>query len=449
MENTNITDKLELIQEYLDQERFDYITDIFDTLHAADISELLNHFSRGDDRFTLFTQINKDKWPDVMVELEAPILDSIINRLQVEEISDVINELDADDATDIVGELETEKIEEVLSHVDDEQKQEVLELLAYDENSAGGIMGKEYVAVLESTKVNEIIQIIREKKDEISDLYNIWVVDQRDRLLGIINLKDLVLARGSKTAGDIMTEDYLYVEVDMDQQEVARIFEKYNLIEAAVVDSKHQIIGHITIDDIVDVIEEEAQEDIFRLAGTNDEEIKEIALTKIIKARIPWLIIALFAGLLNAIIMSKYNQILDANLILTYFIPVVIAMGGNVGVQSSSIVIRGLGTGEINLFDMSYRLFKELSVALSNGLIVGLILFGIINLVWANFTVALVCSVSMIIAMFIAGLVGSAVPFILKKLNLDPALSSGPFVTTSNDIIGVFIYLLVANILLI
>ena len=448
MEQLNVRDLLNRIDECLSEEKTDQIAEILSDMHVADISDVLNHFSKSSDRLKIFHQIPREKWGEVLVEAEDPITEEILEELHIPEISEIINNLDSDEAADILAEVEDDKVEEVLESVDAESKEEVLELMNYPEESAGGIMGKEYISVLENKNVNDIIDVIREAKDSFDDFYSVFVTDSRNHLLGRIRLKDLVIARPENTASDIMLEENYFVDAHIDQEDVARMFEKYDLIEIPVVNDRHQLVGHITIDDIIDVIEEEASEDISKLSGTRDEEIKESSYFKIVQARIPWLVVAMFAGLSSAMIMSEFDELLNKLVQLAFFVPVVIAMGGNVGVQSSSIVIRGLATGDINLFDLGHRLFKELIVAIYNSLITSLLLFAIIYFWLGNIEIAIVCCLSMIIAMIFAAIVGATMPFLLEKVNIDPAISSGPFVTTSNDIIGTLIYFWVAQVLL-
>jgi magnesium transporter len=449
MEKFNISEILNQIDALLNEKKVNKIAKILKNIHAADISDILNHFPKSDDRISIFQQVEKEKWGEVLIEAEHPIQEEILEFLEVPDISEIINSLDSDDATDLIAEVDEEIVEEVLESVDEEQKEEVLELLNYPEKSAGGIMGKEFVSVEEHKNVNDIIELIREAKDEISEIYSVYVVDTRKHLLGRIKLKNLVLAKRNMTASDVMKEEQFFVEAGEDQEDVARIFEKYDLVELPVVNEKHQLLGTITIDDIIDVIEEEAQEDFSKMTGTRDEEIKEHDVFKIVKARLPWLLVALVAGMGSAFIMAEFDNLLHVFVKLAYFVPVVIAMGGNVGVQSSSIVIRGLATGEIKLFDLSHRIGKELAVTIYNSIIASIILFLVIFLTWNDLKLAFVGTISMIIAMIVAALVGASIPFLFKRIDIDPALASGPFVTTSNDIIGTLIYFAVAQALMV
>ena len=446
MEDMNLTERLETLQNLLEVNKDAEIRELIAELHAADISEIVNHLSSREDRLKVFSLIDDEELKGaVLIDLEQPLADHILESLEVEDISQIINTMDSDDAADIIGEIaedNSDLAEKVLDQIEADHKAEVLQLLKYDEDSAGGLMSSSYFAIDESMKVNDIINTIR--SSEMDELYNIWVIDSRKRLLGRISLKTVLLAKETKTAAQIMSEDYVYIDVNSKQEDVARSFEKYDLIEAPVVNDKHILLGHITVDDVVDVIEEEAEEDLLRMAGTNDEEVKEISIVKIVKARLPWLVVALLVGLCSSYIIATFHDTLERNVMVSYFITVVIAMGGNVGVQSSTVVIRGLATGDINRVDLSYRMFKELMVSISNGVLVSSILFLIIT-AWKDYYLAMVCSLSMIMSMFIAGLVGALIPFLLERLKLDPALSSGPFVTTSNDILGVLIYFSVAS----
>lgn len=444
-----LTDKLVEIGDLLNDGKTEQLQASIEELHAADIAEMLAHINKSDDRKTIFNLIDPSRRGEVLVEAELPIREELLSEMDTIEKSDVINQLNTDDATDIFIDIDESEREEVLEHVDTEVKEEVLELMTYDEDSAGGLMRKEFVAVHESMTTNEVIEVIRNTRDTGEDVFNVWVVDHRNHLLGRIRLRDLVLSKPNLPASDIMVEEYYWVDVNMEQEDVARIFEKYDLVEIPVVNEKHQLVGHITVDDIVDVIEEEAQEDISKLAGTGAEEIKEISILKIVRARLPWLIVALFAGLGSAYIMLLYDEMLKQFYQLAFFVPVVIAMGGNVGIQSSTIVIRGMATGEIDMYDIGYRLTKELNVAVLNGFLIALILFGLVVLVFGDVTLAIVTTSALIVAVLCAGFVGALVPFLLKKLNIDPALSSGPFITTSNDIIGTFIYFVVAKLIMV
>jgi magnesium transporter len=441
----NINEQILEILDYLSDNKDEKVRDILGVMHNADIADLLIHINKAEDRRRLFNLVDIEHRGGVLIGLETPIIEQLLENLNVEEKSEIINQLDSDDATDILAVIDEEEHEQVLEHVDEEQKEEVLELLAYSDDSAGGLMSKEFVTITEKMPAKDIISEIRRAKDEVEELYNVWVTDERNHLLGRVRMKDLILASPTTIASEIMTDSYHWVNIHDEQEDVARIFEKYDLVEVPVVNEKHQIVGHITIDDIVDVIEDEAHDDFSKLAGTGAEIIKEFSVFRIVRARIPWLIVALFAGIGAASIMSVYDEVLENYFKLAFFIPVVIGMGGNVGIQSSSIVIRGLATGEINMYDIRHRLFKELLVSIMNGVLVSLFLMTLITLFFNDFKLALICSLSMIIAMLLAGVVGAIVPFILKRLNLDPALSSGPFVTTSNDIFGTLIYFLIAQ----
>jgi magnesium transporter len=313
-------------------------------------------------------------------------------------------------------------------------------LLHYPEDTAGGIMAKEFVAVNANSTVEEAIEILRNKREEVENIYQCYVVDDFGKLVGAVSLKELILAKPYSRIREIMDEDIFVIRDDMDQEEVARIFEKYDLVSAPVVNSRHQLIGRITIDDIVDVIQEEAEEDIARYAGIGEEEILDESTWPIIKARIPWLIVAFFGEIVSALVMQMHQATLDQILAAAFFVPLVMAMGGSTGQQSSIIVVRGLATGEIEMRDTRRRLIREIKASILNGLIIAAMIFTIVVIWFGTWQFALILSVTLIIVILNASIFGALIPFAFKKFNIDPANATGPFVATFNDVVGLLIY---------
>ena len=355
--------------------------------------------------------------------------------------------MDSDDATDFVAGLSTEMAEEVLEEAEAEGVEEVRQLMAHKEDTAGGLMALEIVTVNEDSTVDEAIAEIRKKADEVQDIYNVYVVDKEGHLVGTLALKDLILAPGHTPVAEIMNRDFKAVPVTMDQEEVAHFARRYDLVAVPVVDEHGKLLGRITIDDIVDVMQEEAEEDIQRMAGLADEEeLRETSVLKIVRVRIPWLFTGLLGGLISATVLSFYSDSLEKVLSLAFFVPVITAMGGNVGIQSSAIVVRGLAMGEIDFGDIFKRLLKELKIALMNGLILGALIFLVVRIGWhEQVGIAMLVGGALLAVIFVASVIGTTVPLILKRLNIDPALATGPFITTSNDIVGLFIYLALAT----
>jgi len=325
--------------------------------------------------------------------------------------------------------------------VGDEVSEELEKLLPYPEDTAGGLMALEFVAVKADASVKDAIDTIREKREEVENLYYIWVVDDLGKLVGVISLKDLVLEPTDRKISDIMNSEVISVHVDTDQEEVARLVKKYDLVAIPVVGDDQRLAGRITHDDIIDVIEEEADEDISLMAGVIDQEIAEESTLKISRARLPWLIAGLFGGIIAAAVINQFESSLEKVLALSFFFPVIMAMGGSTGTQAATIVVRGLATGDISLMNIGKRLWMEMRVALVNALVCGILLALIVGTWVSDYGLGSVVGLALVLIIVNAGVIGSAVPMALKKWNIDPALATGPFVTTSNDILSLLIYL--------
>jgi len=409
-------------------------------LHPADLADLVEHLE-SDEILAVFKRLTPERAGEVLKEISAPIQEKIANELHDQTITNILNELNSDDATDIFSYLERERAQKIISLVQPEVSEELQKLLGYETDTAGGIMALEFVSVNANSTIQEAIENIRKKREEVENLYYVWVVDDYGKLVGVVSIKDLVLEPQDKKINDIMNPDVISVDVDTDQEEVARIAKQYDLTHMPVVTAQHKLIGRITNDDIMDVIEEEANEDISLMAGVMDQEIAEDSALKISRARLPWLLLGLFGGLISAIVINHFHGSLEKILALSFFIPVIMAMGGNTGTQAATVVIRGLATGEISIVHTGRRLLTELRVALINGILCG-ILLGLVVAFWlSDPQLGLGVGVSLITVILFSGSFGAFVPLLLRKLNIDPALAAGPFITTSNDILGLLIYL--------
>jgi len=437
------------LSELIQSRAFASIKNIFQDLHASDISELLSHLDQ-DERKYGFSLLETEIASDVILELDEEDREEIIESMEPHEIGDIVDEMESDDAADLVGELDDEVAEEVLKELDEEDSLEVQELLRYDEESAGGIMGLEYTAVIEDDSVQTTIEEIRKTSEEAGSIFYVFVTDRLGVLKGIISVDKLIIAQPDTLISDIMDRDVVYVETDEDQEAVAMMFKKYDVVAMPVVTkSTKKLVGRITIDDIVDIIEEEASEDAALVAGSIDEDVTGTSVFKIVRARVPWLITGLVGEILVALTLSQFEKSIAEILALTFFIPIMTAMGGNSAIQSSSIVIRGLATGKITLLDMGEQLLKELRVALINGLLLSSILF-VITFFWlGDIKICIVIGTSLFFVIFLATFNGALFPLLLRKLNFDPALATGPFVTTTNDALGIIVYLGLATFTLI
>jgi magnesium transporter len=433
----NLLDNIRnMIQEqaYSDMER------LIEELHPADLADLVEHLE-SDEMLAVFTRLTPERAGEVLKEVSAPIQGKIAHELDDQTITQILNELNSDDATDIFSYLPRERTQKIIGLVQPDVSEELQKLLGYETDTAGGIMALEFVFVNANSDIRGAIESIREKREDVEKLYYVWVVDDDGKLVGVVSMKDLLLEPIDTKIQDIMNSDVISVDADIDQEEVARIIKQYDLTHVPVVNGQHKLIGRITNDDIIDVIEEEASEDISLMAGVLDQEIAEESALKISRARLPWLLLGLFGGLISAIVINHFHGSLEKILALSFFIPVIMAMGGNTGTQAATVVIRGLATGDISIVHTGKRLLTELWVALINGILCG-ILLGLVVAFWlSDPKLGLGVGVSLITVILFSGSFGAFVPLLLRKLNIDPALAAGPFITTSNDILGLLIYL--------
>jgi len=440
MTQSDYKNLLDTIRNMIQEQAYSDMERLTEELHPADLADLVEHLE-SDEILAVFKLFTPERAGEVLKEISAPIQEKIANELDDQTITQILNELNSDDATDIFSYLERERAQKIISLVQPDVSEELQKLLGYETDTAGGIMALEFVSVNANSTIQEAIENIRKKREEVENLYYVWVVDDYGKLAGVVSIKDLVLEPQDKKINDIMNPDVISVDVDTDQEEVARIAKQYDLTHMPVVTAQHKLIGRITNDDIMDVIEEEANEDISLMAGVMDQEIAEESALKISRARLPWLLLGLFGGLISAIVINHFHGSLEKILALSFFIPVIMAMGGNTGTQAATVVIRGLATGEISIVHTGRRLLTELRVALINGILCG-ILLGLVVAFWlSDPQLGLGVGVSLITVILFSGSFGAFVPLLLRKLNIDPALAAGPFITTSNDILGLLIYL--------
>lgn len=407
--------------------------------HPADIAEMLHRLG-NEDRKRVFYLLNPEKSAEVLAEIDSPVRRGILEALDEEKIVSIIGTLDSDDATDIIGELDEQKALHILSAMPWKAFREVETLLRHDEDTAGGIMALEIVAVEQNRTAEQALDALRRKSDEVEDVYNIYVIDMRGILQGVIPLKDLVLSDPKAKLCEIMDKDPVAVRENQDQEEVANLFTKYDLVAAPVVNAKGQLVGRITVDDVLQVVEEEASEDIARMAGIHSDELRERSIFKLSSVRLPWLLIAFFGEMVSAKVMSHFMPNHGEAIIATFFIPLIMAMGGNMGIQSSTVIIRGLALGDIRLRDTGRSLLRELAVAFFNGLIIALLVWSVVTFWFRTMQFGFVLGLALLSVLFIATLIGTLMPMLLKWAGVDPAVATGPFITTANDVGGLMVY---------
>ena len=415
-------------------------------LHYVDIAEILDELQNEEAKFIYF-RLEEEVQADVLMELEEEVRDRFIKSLSTKEIAEQLENLDSDDAADILYELSDNEIHEVISQMeDDEAADDIVDLLNYDEDTAGGLMQKEFLHVNVDWTVEYALTEIREQAKDVEKVYTIYVVDDYNKLMGVLSLKSLFFSEPQLIIKELFqSKNIISVKVTEEQEEVMRLFDKYGLVSIPVLDYQNKLVGRITIDDVVDIIREEADRD-FQLATGISEKVEDNAsVFKITRARLPWLIIGMLGGTLGAKVISSYEGNISLIPSLAFFIPMITAMGGNVGVQSSAIVVQSLAKG--NQFKSIFsKLGKELLVGLLNGLICSSLIFGI-GSVFGTLNLGLVVSISLFVVIIFASVMGTLIPLILDKYDIDPALATGPFITTLNDVLGLFIYFTVAMLI--
>jgi len=423
------------------------LTVIAAELSPGDLSEIVRPLS-VDDTAHVIRLLPRDLASDVLAEIDKRSVTALMELLTIDAIADIIEEMPSDEAADVVGELDSDQAREVLAAMEEEERDEVRELLQYPPDTAGGLMAKEFVVVDEAATCLQAVEAVRGvDEDDREELHFLYVVDDGGKLSGRIPLVEMLLQPWSTSVIEIMEQDPLRVGVELDQEQVAQYVRTHDLVTLPVVDGEGVMLGVISTDDVLDVIEDEATEDISRLAGTS-EILGETSPIKVARARLPWLMGALLGQVGCILLMQHYEASIQATVALAFFIPAIMAMGGNTGIQTSSVVVRGLATGEVNVYHIGRYLLKELATALINGTLVAAALYAVAALVVGDPALAMVLTISMLSVIVFAAMVGTAIPFMLHRLGIDPAIATGPFITTSNDLVAILIYLSTASLLI-
>ena len=439
--------RLETLQELIGQNREFAIIDLFSTLHAADIAELIDELEE-EDRLRLFSLLDVDKASDVILELSDTSREELIGDLSNEQLSDIVEEMDSDDAADFIAELPDDQAKAILDAIEPEESKDVKELLKYPGDSAGGIMQSELVSVGHEATINDAFQAVANAKDDIENIYNIFVVEDNDRLIGVVPLQRLITTKRFTPVVDLIEKDIISVPVDMDQEDVARLFRKYDLVSAPVIDAEKRLLGRITIDDIMDTVEEETSEDIYRIAGLGEDDTVFNKTSESVKKRLPWLYLNLITALASVLVIGFFEDTIKIMVALVFFMPVVAGLGGNAGSQTLTLIVRGMALGEITFENAKRALIRQVTVGVANGIAVGVVI-GIIAWLWKGLPIlGLILGLAMIISIFAGTLVGALIPLALKRLKLDPALGSHIFLTAFTDAFGFLSFLGLATIFL-
>jgi len=443
-----ITDKfIEQLSDIIKYNDDKAITLLFEEVHYADIAEVLDEVS-FDEAIYIIKLLDSEKTSEILMELDEDIREKILENLSAKEIAEEVAEMDSDDAADIIGELSEERQKRVISALEDaELAADIKELLSYKEETAGALMAKELVKVYETWTVAGCMRRIRGQAKDVTRVHSIYVVDKEEKLIGRLSLKDLIIAKSDQKISEIYLDQVDAVNVNEDDEEVAKIMAKYDLEAIPVVDNNNVLLGRITIDDIVDLLKEEADKDYQMAAGLTQDVDSDDSIFELTRARLPWLFLGLLGGIGAFLIMEGFHDVFSKYVALFFFTPLIAAMAGNVGVQSSAIIVQGLANDDVK-GSVNSRLFKEMLLAALNGVILALFLFLFVWAYQGKIDLALAISVSLVVVIVVAGLIGTFVPLFLNKRGIDPAIATGPFITTSNDIFGILIYFLIAKLIL-
>lgn len=422
-------------------------------LHTADLSELLMDLS-DQDRDRVFGLLSDELAIGVLEEINPEDFSELIKLLTPFKKRLLLDQMGMDDIVDKLEELPEDRVREIILLLDTEDREDVRELLVYEEDTAGRMMTKDFVSIEKEYTAYYAIDYLREVAKDVETIYYVYVVDREERLVGVLSLKELLVSSPSKKVEEIMSENVKYVHVEDDQEEVAKVVSKYGLLAIPVVDSTHELMGIVTVDDVIDVIEEEATEDIYKFVGSSDlesdddEESLHIRIYNSVRSRLPWLIITIMGGLLSSTIVGHFKFIIDYNTTLTLFTPVLAGMGGNVGTQSSTITVRSIATGQIYGDEIWKTIIQETGVGLSVGLICSAIMLVSVTLLQGDPILSLIVGLGMFANIMTAALLGTLVPLIFRRIGIDPAVASAPFITTTIDAVGLSIYYSLAVLML-
>ncbi|TRX61783.1 magnesium transporter [Fulvivirga sp. M361] len=447
--------QFELTNEFLERMRTalaerdtDFIKMSLNGVMAADVSALLTEFDTEDSKYVL-ELLDEELRAEIINDLDEDIRERFLKAFNAGELAVIINHLDSDDAVDILNELPLKNREEVIASLDNEEKEShILDLLRYDDDVAGGLMAKELIKANHNWTVVQCIEEIRRQAENVQKVYSVYVVDDDDRLLGRVSLKKIILANDRTKVANIFEDDVISVETFMSEEEVIQIMTKYDLDAVPVLNVQGKLLGRITIDDVVDVITELAEEERNLMAGITEDVEEADSVWMLTRARLPWLIVGVFGGFISAKFIGLFEQELLRITAIAFFIPLIQATGGNVGIQSSSIVVQSLANPSAFSDGMLKRLVKVFLVAILNGLVLALIVYGFNIATGGDASLSLVVSLALFGVVIIASFLGTVTPLILDRFGLNPALASGPFITTTNDLLGLAVYFYAVHLFL-
>ncbi len=443
--NTNFLNEL---KDLINANNTEQVTALLKELHYADIAEIVDELD-FDRAIYIFKLLDDEQTADILTELDDDTRERVLKGLSSKEIAQNIEALETDDAADIISELSEKKKQEVISHIEDvEHAKDIVDLLRYEEDTAGGLMAKEYIEVNENWTNLKCVKEMRRQAQELEKVHTIYVVDDNHKLKGILSLKSLLTTSTKTPIKEIFDPKVISVKVDDEGEEVAQLMQKYDLVVLPVVNDLGVLVGQITIDDVVDFITEEAEKDYQIAAGISEDVDSDDSVIKMTRARLPWLLIGMISGTFAASVITDFQTIMKTAPALIIFIPLINSSAGNVGVQSSAIVVQSIANKSFK-GKLLTHIIKQLLIGLLNGLVMASIVFGLSQLFFhTNLNISFTIAIALITVIVNAAVIGTIVPIVLNKFDIDPAIATGPFVTTSNDIFGILIYFLVAKMML-
>jgi len=438
---------LETLKQDITRLDRDSVSAKVEKLYPADIADILDEVDLQEARF-IFNLLDDELGSEVLMELDEDVREKFLASISDDEIADFVDQLDTDDAADIIGELPEERQEDVLEKVEDEEHiDDITELLTYDGDSAGGLMAKELVKVNLNWSLLRCVGEMRKQAEEVDNVFTVYVVDNNDTLLGIVSLKKMLLNSEHALIKDIYRTEVISVTADRPAEEVVQVCEKYDLVVIPVVDAQKKLIGRITVDDMMDVVREETSKDYQMLSGISESIETTDSIWVMSRARLPWLLIAMLGGIVGALVIANYEGDLKINPQMAFFIPLVVAMGGNVGIQSSALIVQGLANNTLSKDGMAKRILRELMVGLLNGIACSVVLIFYSYVFNYPLALSLTIGLSLLAVILFAAAFGTFMPLTLHRMKIDPALATGPFITTSNDIIGLFFYFMIGRLM--
>jgi magnesium transporter len=439
---------VESIKRLLRRGATSHLSKIVNKTHAADLSLVFHSLSLAQQRKLFGLISNVEQKGILFSELDEDTFQDLTEDMRVEDIVRILESMPTDDVADIIGRLPEEKSQAILDIMIRAESQEVEDLLRYGDDTAGGIMVPDFIALREDVTAREAIESLQTEHSDVEMAFYLYVVDEYGKLVGVSSLRQLVVVSPATPLREFMITDVFSVQTDMDQEEVAKLVARYDILAVPVVDGSNRLMGIVTVDDVIDILRKEATEDILKMAGAGEEFVETKSIFKSTRIRLPWLFASCLGGIFAFFIIGEFESSLSKIAYLAAFIPVIMGMGGNIGTQSSTIVVRGLATGRINVRDIWTVVFKELSIGLILGSVYGLLIGSVAQVRYSMEALALSVALAVICSMSVAALVGSLVPMGFARINIDPAVATGPLVTTAIDIISVFFYFMIATTLL-